>query len=175
MQDIVELERRITAALARIEMGVEELPPAGVANAPVVPEAGRIAAEEGLHPTDDISEAEKPTLLRLREKLADAREREENLRQSYEQKIAALERQLDNLGRELSRMKKTAIALEGELHRLRQAQTERLPQPELLNHVLQVELEALRAVRLSEIVELDELTQALEGHLTEAEQKVRHA
>lgn len=158
MQELVEFERRISAALERIGRGVDRIqPPAPVAE----------PAPEAPPPVED--EGERSTLARLRERLAAARDRETVLRGEYDQKIELLSRQLDVQGLELQRMRKSALTLREELRRLREAQQAGLADPAQINRAILAELDAMRASRLSEMAELDELSAALDHHLTEAE------
>lgn len=158
MADIVELERRIAAALDRIGRGLDGL---ATAKANAVPEAPMLVdaeaeaapgAEDGLHAS-----------------LAAATEREAMIRAQYEQRIEKLTRQLDVQGLELQRMRKTAVTLREELRRLRESEASGLTEPAQINRAMLVELDALRATRLTELAELDELAAALDDHLTEAE------
>ena len=41
-------------------------------------------------------------------------------------------------------------------------------EPQLINKAMMIELDALRALRLTEMAEMDEILAALEPHLTEA-------
>lgn len=169
MQDLVELERRIAAALERIGRGIDALPvaapepepgPAPVAEPVAAPDPAVLSAEE---------EAERASMARLRERLAAARDRETVLRSEYDERIEKLTRQLDVQGMELQRMRKTALTLREELRRLREAQSAGLADPAQINRALLAELDALRAARLSEMAELEEINAALDLHLTSAE------
>lgn len=163
MQDIVELERRTAAALARIGRALDALPPP----APVPgSDPEEVARQEAMRA--ELA-AERATVQRLREKLAEARDRETVLRGGQDERLAALTHQLDVQGLELQRMRKTALHLREELRRLREAQSAGLTDPALLNRALLAEVDALRATRLTEMAELDELAAALDDHLTEAE------
>lgn len=167
MHDIVELERRIAAALTRIGRGLDALPPPApeVAPEPAPEPAPDPARQDALQAE---LEAERATVQRLREKLAAARDRETVLRGEQDERVAAMTHLLDVQGLELQRMRKTALHLREELRRLREAQSEGAD-PALLNRALLAELDALRATRLTEMAELDELSAALDDHLTEAE------
>ncbi|VDC31757.1 hypothetical protein [Pseudogemmobacter humi] len=176
MQEIVEFERRIAAALVRIDAGVDAL--AGAleqartdALAPAAPEAPVAAAPEAVAPeaaAPPETPADEPTLVRMRERLAEAREREAALRAGYEDRIAALTGQIDAQGLELMRLRRTADTLREELRRLHEAAAGGAVDPALINRAMLAELDALRAGRLSEMAELDEISAALEAHLEEA-------
>lgn len=157
MADIVELERRIAAALDRIGRGLDGLATArdrAVPEAPMLVDADAEAPQGG----DD-----------LRASLAAAADREALMRAGYEQRIEKLTHQLDVQGLELQRMRKTAVTLREELRRLRESEASGITEPGQINRAMLVELDALRATRLSELAELDELAAALDDHLTEAE------
>ena len=167
MQDLVELERRITAALERLARSVDlvELPAVLPEPEPVPEPEADAASDTG----PGLPEQERSTLELMRERLGAAREREVALRAEYESRIEKLTRQLDVQGTELQRMRKTAISLRDELKRLREAEMGGQGDPALINRAMLTELDALRATRLTEMAELDELMAALDDHLTEAE------
>ena len=71
-------------------------------------------------------------------------------------------------GLELQRMRRVNASLREQLETLRSAQAAGLTEPGLINRAMQAELEALRAMRLTEMAEMDEILAALEPHLTEA-------
>ncbi len=168
MQDIIELERRISAALERIGRGL-----AAVSHAPAPTAEGVVA--DVVAPTDEVArlraelEEERTAAAQLRERLRMVRDRETLSRAQMEEKIEKMTRQLDVQGMELQRMRKTAVSLREELRRLREAQSEGQVDAAQINRAMLAELDALRATRLSETAELDELIAALDDHLTEAE------
>lgn len=180
MAEIVELERRIAAALERIGRGLDGL--ARPSPAPLPDSSGESASDPA-----PVDAAEAPMLLdaaeapgiapaaphpaeaELATTLQAAAEREAMIRAQYEDRIEKLTRQLDVQGLELQRMRKTAVTLREELRRLRESETARLTEPGQINRAMLAELDALRAARLSELAELDELSAALDDHLTEAE------
>lgn len=160
MADLVEYERRIAAALERIESGLDGLSrPEPAAAGPSV-EDDLLRAE---------LQSERLASAELREVIAGVADREAVLRSQYEERIERLTRHLDVQGLELQRMRKTSLTLREELRHLREAATMAAPEPLQINRALLAELEAMRAARLSEMAELDEIAQALDQHLTEAE------
>ncbi len=199
MQDIVELERRIVAALARIERGIDALPasvlPVKVAageeetgpdrapgQSPIAEgqdeavagqaEAAPVATEPAGHHPGAEGEAERSTVLRLRQRLAEARDQEAALRARYEGRIAELSALLETQGRAMQQLRDSTGTMAEELGQLR-AEAESGLAPEAREagvvRALRAEVEALRALRASERVELDEMLAALDEHLTEAE------
>ena len=158
MHEIAELEGRITAALERISKGLDRL------TTPVVEGSGPA-------PTPDATlraqlEEEKSLTAQLQERLRTAKERE--TKGDLQAKIDRLTQQLDVQGLELQRMRRTNTALRDQLAALRAAQAEGVTEPQLINKAMAAELDALRALRLSEVAEMDEILAALEPHLTEA-------
>lgn len=165
MQEIVELERRIAAALERIGRQVDAL---GLTPPPEASEAEAPSSEEIAALRSELEE-ERAASAQLRDRLQGVREREAVTRAQQEARIEKLIRQLDVQGLELQRMRKTAVTLREELRRLREAQADGTADAALINRAMLAELEALRATRLSEMAELDEIAAALDEHLTEAE------
>jgi hypothetical protein len=174
MQEITELERRITAALDRIGRGLDNLPaggaPATVA-APMPPMGEMAGADTGADtgPLQAALEEERIAVAQLQERLKAVKEKELVIQSQLTEKIEKLTRQLDVQGLELQRMRKTSITLREQLRVLREAQAAGSAEPHLINKAMLAELDALRATRLSEMAELDELAAALDDHLTEAE------
>lgn len=162
MQDITELEKRITAALERIGKGVDRLAsqprqPAGAA-APATPpsdSALRVQLEE-----------EKSLTAQLQARLRAAKDRE--AKGDLQEKVDRLTLDLDVQGLELQRMRRVNASLREQLEALRTAAAAGATEPGLINKAMAAELEALRATRLTEMAEMDEILAALEPHLTEA-------
>jgi hypothetical protein len=164
MQEISELEGRITAALERIGKGIDRMVsaprPAAAAPPPAAPA-----------PASDTTlraqlEEEKSLTAQLQERLRAAKERES--KGDMQAKIDRLTQQLDVQGLELQRMRRTNAALRDQLAALAAAQAEGVTEPQLINKAMAAELDALRALRLTEVAEMDEILAALEPHLTEA-------
>lgn len=162
MQDITELEKRITAALERIGKGVDRLSSqprvAAAAPAPSAPmsdAALRAQLEE---------EKSLTSQLQARLRAASAREAKGDL----QEKVDRLTQELDVKGLELQRMRRVNASLREQLEALRVAAASGVTDPHLINKAMATELETLRATRLTEIAEMDEILAALEPHLTEA-------
>jgi chromosome segregation ATPase len=159
MQDITELEKRITAALERIGKGVDRLSSqpraAGGAPPPTVDATLRAQLEE---------EKSLTAQLQARLRAASAREAKGDL----QEKLDRLTQELDVKGLELQRMRRVNASLREQLEALRTAAAAGVTDPGLINKAMATELETLRATRLTEIAEMDEILAALEPHLTEA-------
>jgi methylthioribose-1-phosphate isomerase len=162
MQDIAELEGRITAALDRIGQGLDRLPGA----------QAKGATPAG-HQDKDVSRAqaaleeERMVTAQLNERLRSVKEKEALMRAELEEKCQRLTRQLDTQGLELQRMRKTAVQLREQLREIREAQL-RDSEPHLVNKAMLTELEALRATRMTEMAEMEELIAELSPLLEEA-------
>jgi hypothetical protein len=166
MQDITELEKRIAAALERIGKGMDRLAsqPRGAAHAP------GSASGSGAAPADAALRAqleeEKSLTSQLQARLRAARDRE--AKGDLQEKVDRLTQELDVQGLELQRMRRVNASLREQLEALRTAQAAGLVDPGLINKAMLTELEALRATRLTEMAEMDDILAALEPHLMEA-------
>ena len=143
MSDIEELERRINAAFDRIGQAVDGFVP---------PTTGAGTGE-----LQDALLTEQTANAQLTERLRVGKEREANQAAEAAEKVDRLTRALDAQGLELQRMKKTVIQLRESLRALREAQTEALADPHLVNRAMLTELEALRATRLTEMAQMEEI------------------
>ena len=163
MQQITDLEQRITAALERIGKGVDRITLAGHDNAAQSPAVAG-ATEASLRAQLD---EEKAITGQLQIRLQAQKDREDLA--PAQDKIDRLTQQLDVQGLELQRMRRTVTSLRDQLQALRLAQNSGQAEPQLINQTMAAELEALRATRLTEIAEMDEILAALEPHLAEAD------
>ena len=143
MSDIEELERRISAAFDRIGTAVDRFAPA--------------APGMGTGELQDALLTEQSTNAQLTERLRVVKEREANQAAEAAAKVDRLTRALDAQSLELERMKTTAIQLRESLRMLREAQVEAVADPHLVNTAMLTELEALRATRLTEMAQMDEI------------------
>lgn len=159
MQDITELEKRITAALERIGKGVDRL-----ASQHRAPSAPATPASDAALRAQLEEEKSLTAQLQARLRAASAREAKGDL----QEKVDRLTQELDVKGLELQRMRRVNASLREQLEALRTAAAAGTTEPQLINKAMQTELEALRATRLTEIAEMDEILAALEPHLTEA-------
>jgi chromosome segregation ATPase len=163
MQDITELEKRITAALERIGKGVDRLATQPRPAAPAAPAASAPVADSALRAQ---LEEEKSLTAQLQARLRAAKERE--AKGDLQEKLDRLTQELDVKGLELQRMRRVNASLREQLEALRSAQASGVTDPGLINKAMLTELDALRATRLTEIAEMDDILAALEPHLTEA-------
>ena len=143
MSDIEELERRINAAFDRIGQAVDGFVP---------PTTGAGTGE-----LQDALLTEQTANAQLTERLRVVKEREASQAAEAAEKVDRLTRALDAQGLELQRMKNTVIQLRESLRALREAQTEAVADPHLVNQAMLTELEALRATRLTEMAQMEEI------------------
>jgi len=158
MQDIAELERRITAALERIASGLDR--------SPVVPQSASDPTED-LARLSEMLDEERMANAQLAERLRVVRDKEARLRSGLEEQIADLMRQLDAQGLELSRAHRTMVQQGGQLRSLREAAEAQVTDPALINRTMEVEMEALRATRGAEVAELEDILAALDPLIAE--------
>lgn len=161
MQEITELEKRIAAALERIGKGVDRL--AGQPRQSATPAPAGGATDSALRAQ---LEEEKSLTAQLQARLRAAKDRE--AKGDLQEKVDRLTQDLDVQGLELQRMRRVNASLREQLEALRTAAASGATEPGLINKAMAAELEALRATRLSEMAEMDEILAALEPHLTEA-------
>lgn len=156
MQDLQELERRISLALDRIARGVEALdgltllPQTTDAPEPQAPAADPLA----LRLAEEL-QVERDANAQLQERLRVLHDRQAAGSAPLEARIEALTAQIDAQGIELGRMKSTNVQLRETIRALREASERGVSDPHLVNKSLQAELDALRAARAAEVAELD--------------------
>ena len=178
MQEIAELERRITAALARIGAGLDRAvatpPPPPVISAPTTGSDALLRAELDEERMLNAQLQERIKMITAREAaLREAKPAEPEpkpapapahvpvVQAQLEARIDKMTRQLDVQGLELQRMRKVTVQLREQLARLREAAEAGSTEPHLINKAMMAELEALRAARASEIAEMDEILSEL--------------
>lgn len=164
MDDIAELEGRITRALDRIRAGVEGMAAAaGAVDAPaaLVPAAPSLDAEAVA-----AAEAEREALeQRLEEeKRASAalEERVAKLKARQDEKIAGLEAALKegrgrlvSLGEEMDRIRQHNSELRAVAESLREAMAKDVAEPHLVNKAMLAEIDSLKTLRETEAAEID--------------------
>jgi chromosome segregation ATPase len=139
MSDIEELQRRITAAMDQVAFGLDKL---GAASAGPDEETLRALEEE-------------------RTANAQLQERVRALRTKSEAEHATLRAQLDEgesrmaqLDVELQRVRRANTQLSEACNALREANSEGVGEPDLINKAMLAELEALRAARAADVAEV---------------------
>lgn len=151
MSDIQELENRINTALERIAKAVDAHGPVFASPVAAPVEDGRLAA------LAEELQAERDANAQLLERLNLLKARDAEQVGELQERVESLTRQLDAQGLEVKRMRKNVIQLRETMRGLREAQSQGLTEPHLLNKAMLAELEALRATRLSETAEMNEI------------------
>lgn len=148
MSNMAELEHRITEALARIEAGLDR----GRTERVAVADNSTVLAA-----LKDALADEQTLTAQLTERLRAVKDRDAQSVQALEAKVESMTRQLDVQGLELQRMRKTTVQLREQLRMMREGQEKSLADPHMINKAMLAELEALRAARSSEVVEMEEI------------------
>ena len=164
MQDLQELERRITLALDRIARGVEVLEGVTVVSSG---QAGAAETAEVMRLTEAL-QAERDANAQLEERLRLLHARMEAGNAPLAARLERLTAQIDAQGIELSRLKSVNVQLRETLRALQEAAEQGLADPALVNKALQAELDALRATRAAEVAELDGILAELKPLIAEA-------
>lgn len=169
MQELVELERRIAAALDRIGRGIEGLAPIATPETAPPEPAAPAADPAEIAALREALEEERFINAQLSEKLRAARDKAATgqTQALLAAKVERMTRQLDVQGLELQRMRKTVVQLRETLRALREAVSGAMPDAALINRALLAETEALRATRLTELSLLDEILDELEPLIPE--------
>ncbi len=167
MSDIVDLERRIAAALERIGHGVEALKSAAQDQARAEPAPPPAAAEGEAEALRAQLEDERMVNAQLTERVRVLNERLEGGTRELEETVAALRTQASASEKNLARLKAANAKLRENNEALRKANASGLAEPHLINKSMMEELEALRATRETDAAEVDailtELKDVLEG------------
>lgn len=170
MDDIAELERRISAAMMRISQRVEafgagDMLPissgSGADMGPVATLADGVAEAEIARLNEALDE-ERMLTAQLNERLRVVRDKDASGKLALQAEVDRLTKLLDVQGLEMQRLKKTVASLREQMRVLTEAQAEGQVEPHLINRAMLTELEALRALRSAETAELDELIAALD-------------
>ena len=147
MQDSGELEQRLALALDRISAGL-----AGLAVHPALD-----VAMDGNSDLQTALDEERMLCAQLNERLRAVKEKEAQTQAQHSAKIDQMAGQLDVQGAELKRMRNTTVQLREVLRILREASAQGLSDPHLVNRAMLAELDALRATRLTEVAQMDEI------------------
>lgn len=151
MTDIEDLQRRLSAALARIGAGVEALP---AGPDPAIAEA---------------LEAEREANAQLEERVRAIKQMQETNVARLEAEVAALRRAVLERDGDLARLSEVNAALRGSNTALRVANAAGLADPALVNDAMQAELAALRQLQARDHAEMTEILGLLAPMLEEAD------
>ncbi len=165
MNELNEIRQRILTALSVVEAGV-----------------GRLSAEPAPEPPPEpVTDGEAPDPARLAAELAEERtltaqleERIRALKEKQDHRLAALDdqimaqrAQLAALDGELQALRQTNADLRDVAAQMREALTEGVAEPELVNRAMMAEIEALRATRAADRAEVEAVLGALEPLIRE--------
>ncbi|KFI33108.1 hypothetical protein CG51_16270 [Haematobacter missouriensis] len=143
MNEIADLERRITTALERLRRGMEDIP------TPDMDGDGALRAAL-------VAEEERNRTLEAR---ADAiRSEQEALVAELERRVADLAGALDLATEEMGRLRNVNAALSEAMRELREA---RDPEASVLNRALLAEAEELRSRRAADLAQVEEILEEL--------------
>ncbi|MGX9354396.1 hypothetical protein ACS3SW_04310 [Roseobacteraceae bacterium S113] len=152
MADIDELQRRIRAALQRIDTAAENLGQSG----------GSDAAAEELEATKQALEDEKLASAQLEERLKTLKEKHAEELEDARAQSAGQSEAMAQVDVELQRLRKVITQLRENNAALREANTAGVGEPHLINKAMLAELEALRAERAADVAEASAILSALE-------------
>jgi hypothetical protein len=147
MQDLAEIELRLSAALDRIETGLAALPDA----------RGPSVALQNQDDHQAALDEERMLTAQLNERLRAVKEKDAQTQAQFTTKIDQMSAQLDSQSAELKRMRNTTVQLREVLRILREASAQGLSDPHLVNRAMLAELDALRATRMTEVAQMDEI------------------
>lgn len=160
MNDIAELERRITVALERIGAGLDALGSKGAVPGHEAPAPDHRADDE-VALLQEALDAERTTNAQLTERVRAIREKQETMVGGLEKKVARLAEQLDVAAQDLQRLRQANQELADSNSALRAAAAAGLADPDLVNDAMVTELEALRAARAADMAEMDDILSEL--------------
>jgi hypothetical protein len=158
MTDIAELERRFAEAIDRLDGALAALAaprPAAAASAPAAESPEVAALAEAL-------ETERTANAQLTERVRAIRERQDAMVGALERRVETLTAQLDAAGIEAQRLRKVNVQLRETVRTLREAAAAGATEPHLINKAMLAELDALRAARQAEMVEMEDILAALD-------------
>ncbi|MEI2686389.1 MAG: hypothetical protein V9G14_09070 [Cypionkella sp.] len=158
MQEIAELERRITAALERIGRGLEDLaesaPPVAASPEPSA-EVGQVAA------LNEALDEERMANAQLQERLRVLRDKDANAQLVLNVRISELTRQSKSQSDEIKTLRRQVSQLSEHIATLQDAAISGVTEPHHINRAMMTELETLRAARATEAGELAEIVATL--------------
>lgn len=166
MNDIAELERRITLALERIGAGIDLIgaaaPAPGIGGHDPDGEAAAQLAE-----LQDALDSERTTNAQLTERVRAIKEKQETMVGALEKRVARLSQQVDAATLDLQRLKEANRELADANRALGEAVGAGIADPGLINHALRTEVEALRAARAADVAEMDNILAELKPLIEE--------
>lgn len=151
MSDISELETRITTALERIGNGLNALAPAKPDNSDEVA-ALQAALEE-----------ERTANAQLEERVKAIKEKQDSTVKALSDEVERLADLLDEEESTLAKLRQVNADLRANNDALREAVSQGVAEPHLINKSMMAELEGLRAAQTADRAELDAVLAELNG------------
>jgi chromosome segregation ATPase len=170
MQNISELERRITTALERIGRGLEGLS-AATAPEPAAVDAALpldLAANSEVAQLTEALDEERMANAQLNERLRVLAEQAEHRKAKIAAKVAELTDHIASQAAELATLRETVTRLSDELAASRASAQHRVVELAPDTAALQTELQALRDARATEAADLADIVAALNPLIEEA-------
>ena len=174
MSDIADLENRLSAAMDRISNGVNQLGGSAPAAVPAGDQSGEIAALRAALEEERTANAQLEERIKALTAAAEARApgdasgeavavQEAHRREIEAMRDAAAEERAawEGLNQRLVRMRRSNKLMRSNTLALRQAASDMVVNPELINNSLQVELDATRAAQELERAEADVIIKTL--------------
>jgi predicted nucleic acid-binding Zn-ribbon protein len=167
MNELNEIRQRILTALSVVEAGIGRLSAEPVA-APA-PEPFAAPDSEQPDPAALAAElAEERTLTaQLEERIRTLKDRQDQRLAALDGQIMAQRDQLAALDGELQALRQTNAELRDVAAQMREALSEGVAEPELVNRAMMAEIEALRATRAADRAEVEAVLGALEPLIRE--------
>jgi hypothetical protein len=172
MHEIAELERRITAAMDRIGLGLGALAEAARTPAAPVVVASTGRSEAELAELREALDEERMANAQLNERLRVLRDRDARAQAEAQGEVDRLTRLLDEQGLETQRLHKLTVKLREDLRQLREAAEDGTADAAMINKAMLAELEALRADRSAEAAEMRDIIAAIHPLLREEEMRL---
>lgn len=147
MSDIVELQRRITAAMDQVAFGLGKLGAASTGS-----------DEETLA----LLEEERTANAQLEERVRSQRTKSDTELAGMRAQLDEGETRMAQLDVELQRVRRANAQLTDACAALREANTEGVGEPHLINKAMLAELEALRAARAADVAEASVILASLQ-------------
>jgi len=167
MSELPELETRIWSALDRIKTGI------GAQSAPVeARDVDTSALEAQVAELTTKLDEEQSANAQLEERVKLLKERQDGKLAELESNVDAGRARSSRMDRELQRLRQVNAELRDINGQLREALSEGVSEPHLVNKAMLAELEALRATRAADAAEMDaileELTPIIEREAADA-------
>ncbi|SLN12191.1 hypothetical protein [Pseudooctadecabacter jejudonensis] len=165
MSELAQLESRLSEALARIRAGVDKMDAAETSEAPqeVTPDGTAEVAEAEAKVAELTAKLndEVTANAQLEERVKLLKERQDGKLAELEAAVEAARGRAARMDRELQRLRQVNAELRDNNSQLREAVTQGVSEPHLVNKAMMAELDALRATRAADAAEMDAILEEL--------------